>query len=156
MSYREVLLCIPAELQIALKDLSKVEYEGLSLKSREIIESYLKCYENGRLIIPTETIKDAKMSCDKYSDKTRATRLVPVLSVFLAIVSLFAAFPDISSNLYFVPLIIFGFAIFAFASWALIINGNIHRGKRYNAEKMSQSLNAELYRRHIIEYQISK
>ena len=58
--FREVLMCIPVELQIALKDLSKVEYEGLSLESREIIESYLKCYENGRLIIPTETIKDAK------------------------------------------------------------------------------------------------
>ena len=53
-------MCIPVELQIALKDLSKVEYEGLSLESREIIESYLKCYENGRLIFPTETIKDAK------------------------------------------------------------------------------------------------
>lgn len=145
-------MCIPAELQMALKDLSKVEYEGLSLESREIIESYLKCYKDGRLIISTETIKDAKMFCDKYSDKTRATQLIPVFMAFLAIVSLFATFTDAENNPCFAFLVVFGFAFITFATWASIINGKIHKGKRYNAEKMSQSLNAELYRRHTFEY----
>lgn len=38
-----------------------------------------------------------KMSCDKYSNKTKATRLIPVFTAFLAIVSLLATFTDVEN-----------------------------------------------------------